>query len=114
MTTREFLVLVRDTSDDYDIVGKATELLASLDERNAKRKSADSKAKRETSARRETVCAYLSANPIFADDIASASGLSVGQVRSALSVLVREGVADKAEVKVGKSRKMAYIVHAEE
>lgn len=111
MTTREFLVLVRDTSNDYAITGKATELLASLDERNAKRKSADSKAKRETASRRDAVLAHLSAEPIFADTVATDSGLSIGQVRSALSALVRDGIADKAEVKVGKSRKMAYTLH---
>ena len=92
---------------------KASEMLASLDARNEKRKSADSKEKRETASRRETVLGLLSETPVFAESIADASGLTVGQVRSALSTLVREGKASKSEVKDGKSRKMAYSLHAE-
>ena len=112
MSTREFLVSVIDANVSADVTAKAVSLLDGLDARNAKRKSADSKAKRETAARREVVLNALSDVPVFADAIAEENGLSVGQVRSALSALVREGLADKGEVKVGKVRKMAYTIHA--
>ena len=116
MTTREFLVSVSAVCNQYDydyLAAKASELLASLDARNEKRKSADSKSKRESASRRETVLNSLSETPLFAETIADANGLSVGQVRSALSALVREGKASKMEVKDGKSRKMAYTLPTE-
>lgn len=114
MTTREFLVSVSAVCNQYDyddLAAKASELLASLDARNEKRKSTESKEKRETAARRILVMNALCDEPMFAESIAESRGLSVGQVRSALSTLVREGIADKTEVKVGKSRKMAYTLH---
>lgn len=114
MSTRDFLVSVIDGRVDDDVQTKAKALLDGLDARNAKRKSADSKAKRETASRRTVVLATLSDDcPLLADDIASATGLSVGQVRSALSALVRDGLADKAEIKVGKSRRVVYVTHSE-
>lgn len=116
MTTREFLVSVSAVCNQYDyddLAAKASELLASLDARNEKRKSADSKSKRESASRRETVFGLLSETPVFAESIAESSGLTVGQVRSALSTLVREGKASKTEVKDGKSRKMAYTLPTE-
>lgn len=113
MTTREFLIAVRDSDVGDELITKASELLASLDARNEKRKSADSKSKRESASRRETVLNSLSETPLFAETIADANGLSVGQVRSALSALVREGKASKTEVKDGKSRKMAYTLPTE-
>ena len=123
MTNREFYAniesmmyaLLRNeaisTEEIQPVLDKAIELLSKMDASNEKRKSADSKEKRETASRRETVRKSLSEVPTFAETIAENNGLSVGQVRSALSVLVREGVASKAEVKVGKSRKMAYTLH---
>ena len=113
MTIREFYQSVISAEVSEDITAKATELLAKMDESNAKRKSVDSKEKRETASRRETVLGLLSETPVFAESIADASGLSVGQVRSALSTLVREGKASKSEVKEGKSRKMAYSLPVE-
>lgn len=119
MTIREFYQSVIDyasgvemTCEEVDtLTAKAQELLASLDARNEKRKSAESKEKRETASRRETVLNSLCETPLFAETIAEANGLTVGQVRSALSTLVREGKASKTEVKDGKSRKMAYTLH---
>jgi len=113
MTTREFYQSVISGNVDEEVVLKASELLVALDNRNEKRKSADSKAKRESADRREVVFSALSASPTFADTIAETCGLSVGQVRSALSALVRDGKADKVAVKVDKSKKMAYTLHYE-
>ncbi len=112
ITTREFLVSVINANVSDEVTAKAQTLLEGLDARNEKRKSADSKSKRESASRREVVLGALSDIPTFADAIAEEHGLSVGQVRSALAVLVREGLADKGEVKVGKTRKMAYTIHA--
>lgn len=111
MTTREFYQSVISGNVDEEVVLKANELLIALDNRNEKRKSVASKAKRESADRRDVVFAALSDSPIFADTIAEDCGLSVGQVRSALSALVRDGKADKVAVKVDKSKKMAYTLH---
>lgn len=115
MTNREFYLSVADGVVSAEVSEKARELLASLDARNEKRKSADSKEKRESAIRRQTVLAHLTADAQTADDIvAQCNGLSVGQVRSALSTLVRDGYAVKNEVKVDKARKMAYALSAED
>lgn len=114
MTIREFYLSIINGTVSDETVAKASEMLSALDARNEKRKSAESKEKRETASRRETVLGLLSETPVFAESIADASGLTVGQVRSALSTLVREGKASKSEVKDGKSRKMAYTLHIAE
>ena len=114
MTIREFYLSVINGTIDADTVAKASELLGALDDRNAKRKSAESKEKVAVRERRDAVLATLSDDcPLVADDIVNATNLSVGQVRAALASLVRDGFADKVEVKVGKSKRMAYIVHTE-
>lgn len=110
MTTREFLESVISANISDDLNSKAQDMISALDAKNEKRKSSDSKSKREASARREAVHAYLTPTPVFAEPIAEALGLSVGQVRSALSSLVRDGLAIRSTVKDGKSRKMAYSI----
>ena len=111
ITTREFLLSVINGDINPDVQNKAQSLLAGLDARNEKRKSADSKSKRESASRRESVLAALGETPILAESIAETTGLSVGQVRAALAALVREGLADKGEVKVDKTKRMAYTLH---
>ena len=113
MTIREFYLSIINGAVSDETVAKATEMLSALDARNEKRKSADSKEKRETASRRESVLGALTETPQFAETISETVGLSVGQVRSALSTLVREGKASKSEVKDGKSRKMAYSLPTE-
>lgn len=116
MTTRELYNAVINTLNEYgtdgaiDLAVEMRGLVSKLDARNEKRKSADSKTKRESASRRETVLGLLSETPVYAESIANDCGLTVGQVRSALSTLVREGKASKTEVKDGKSRKMAYTL----
>lgn len=112
MTTREFyLSVINGTGTSEETMTKARELLEKHDASNDKRKSAESKEKVASRGRRESVLASLTAVPQSADAIADALGITVGQSRSALGTLVREGVADKAEVKVGKTRKMMYTLH---
>ena len=115
MTIREFYLSVINGTVNAESVAKAQELLCGLDNRNAKRKSADSKEKVAVRERRDAVLATLSDDcPLLTDDIVNATNLSVGQVRAALASLVRDGLADKVEVKVDKARRMAYIVHRDE
>lgn len=110
MTTRELYVSIINGEITDEVIAKASELLAKHDASNEKRKSSESKEKREARERLALVRESLTEIPQFADSIAEVLGITVGQARSALSTLVREGVATKAEVKVDKSRKMAYTI----
>ena len=117
MTSREFLVAVVALASENgkdDIADKANDLIVKLDKKNAKRSSADSKQKKESSARRTSVLACITAEKQTADDIAEQCGITIGQARAALSVLVKDGKVAKASVKVGKSAKMMYFLPAEE
>lgn len=110
MTTREFFAAVLDAHLSEDMDNAATEFIAKLDARNEKRKSSESKEKQATSSRRNAVADALTDSPMFAETIAEMTGCTVGQVRSALSALVRDGLAAKTQVKDGKNRKMAYTL----
>lgn len=111
MTNREFFAAVASANLSDEMTTKAQELIASLDARNDKRKSADSKEKRETAERRSKVLAFLTehAEQVFTrGEIAEAVGLTDGQVSSACTALFKEGLVNKAETKVDKSKRMVY------
>lgn len=117
MTIREFYQTVLDAHISEDMDKASVELIAKLDARNEKRKSADSKAKRESAERRDAVLNFLcdhQGQPFTRDDIASATGLSVGQVTAACKPIVVDGTITRAEVKVGKTRKVVYTYPTEE
>ena len=113
MTAREYFqtVLNANLSDDMN---KASELfIAKLDDRNAKRKSADSKQKKETAARRDAVLTFLTENrgkEFTRDDIAAAVEMEPTKVTGALTPLVKAGEVVKSTIKVDKAKKMAYCV----
>ena len=110
MTTRDYFVAVLNAhiSDEMDTVSQ--EFINKMDARNEKRKSADSKAKQATQARRDAVLHFLRENEgVFVrDDIAAATGLTAGQVSAACKALLTDEVIVKSEVKVEKSRKVGY------
>lgn len=108
MTNREFYVAVANGTINDEIITKANDLIAKHDASNEKRKSSESKEKKEVNDRRSIVLSLLSAEPTTVEVIAEQSSLSVGQVRSALTSLVKADLAIKTEVKSGKSRKMNY------
>lgn len=113
MTIREFYQSVIEESVNEDIVTKATELLSALDARNEKRKSADSKEKKEAAERRNIVLAFLSAHggeSFTRDQIAFKVDLDPAKVTGACTALVKEGLVVKSEVKVEKARKIAYSI----
>ena len=120
MTNREFyqsVIALSDASAEVNVAeisAKAQELLEKLDASNAKRTSADSKQKKEVSARREVIFAALTSEPMTADAIAEKCGVTIGQARSALTAFVKDERAIKAEVKIGKTRKMVYSLPSEE
>ena len=113
MTNREFFAAVASANLSDEMTAKAQELIASLDARNDKRKSADSKEKRETAERREKVLAFLkeNSNGLFSrKEIAEATELTEGQVTSACTALVKAELVTKSETKVDKTKKVVYSI----
>lgn len=117
MTTREYFQTVLEANISEEMNNASRDLLTKLDARNEKRKSADTKQKKETAARREAVKVFLSAHPGEAftrDAIAEATGLTPAAVSSAMKPLTETKCVTKSEVKAGKSKKVAYTFNAEE
>lgn len=113
MTTRElYLSIINGTIND-EAIAKASELLTALDARNEKRKSTDSKEKREAAERRALVFNFLNEHKgecFTREQIAFAIDLDPAKVTGACTALVKDGSAIKTEVKVEKSRKVAYSI----
>ena len=110
MTNREYFQTVLDAHISEDMDTASVAMLSKLDARNEKRKSADSKAKRESAERRTVVFDFLKANEgsFTRDAIAEATGLTAGQVTAACKALGDAVV--KSEVKVDKTKKVAYSI----
>ncbi len=127
MTIREFYAAVLDLADTgaatdpsmtfggksvVDISNKASELIAALDARNEKRKSTESKEKREAATRRELVLDFLRENEgaFTRDAIAEGCDLKPSEVTGACTWLVKSGDVVKTEVKIDKSKRVAYAI----
>lgn len=111
MTTREFYSAVVSADFSAELTEKANELLSAMDARNEKRKSTESKEKKETAARKSAVLDFLTENsgkPFTRDEIAEALDITPGQVTAACKSLVADEAIVKAETKVGKARKVIY------
>lgn len=113
MTTREFYQAVVNANVSDEMTEKAVELLNAMDTRNEKRKSADTKEKKETRARLAMVVDFFKSAPkgeYTRDDVAASieGEITLGQITSACSALVRDGVLVKSEVKIDKKTKTAY------
>jgi len=113
MTNREFYQSIINGEINDEITTKATELLTALDARNEKRKSTESKEKKEVSERRNTIVAYLTERKgecFTRDQIAFDLDMIPTKVSGACKALVDEGVITKSEIKVDKARKVAYSI----
>ena len=113
MTTREYFQTVLDAhiSDSMDEASR--QLIEKLDARNAKRKTTETKEKRETAERVDAVRNFFQTNPhevCSRDSIAAQLNITPGQVTAACKALVALGVITKSEAKVGKSRKVVYTL----
>ena len=108
MTTREYFQAVLDAhiSDDMDAASR--QLIQKLDEKNEKRKSADTKAKVEARQRAESVLQYLKDNSgqHTRDEIAAAVGISAGQASAAVKALGEQ--VTKSEAKIDKAKRIVY------
>ena len=113
MTIREFYQSVIDSNINEDMTNKATELLDALDARNEKRKSSDSKEKREVAERRNAIVAFLNdhkGESFTRDQISFNLDIDPAKVSGACTALVKDGTVVRTEVKVEKSRKIAYSI----
>jgi predicted transcriptional regulator len=112
MTIREFYNEVINANVSEDMTNKATELLAALDARNEKRKSTESKEKKEAAERRDAVLEFLKTHEgaFTRDQIAFEVNMDPAKVSGACTALVKNGLVTKSEVKVEKSRKVAYSI----
>lgn len=112
MTIREFYAAVAEGNVTEEIISKAAELLAAHDARNEKRKSTDTKEKKEAAARREVVLAFLRENEgaFTRDAIAEGCDLKPSEVTGACTWLVKSGEIVKTEVKIDKSKRVAYAI----
>ena len=110
MTTREFYQAVVDNKIDADVLSKAQELIDALDAKNAKRKTTPTKEQKEAAARREAVLAFLKeqTEPVTRDTIAGVLGITPAQATAACKAL--GDAVTKTEVKVEKSKKIAYQI----
>ena len=109
ITARQYFQNVLDAhiSDEMDAL--SAKYIAGLDARNAKRKSADSKEKREVRARVESVKGFFDANKgewFTRDQIAEAVGISGAQAVAACKALGE--YVTKGEAKIGKSKRVVY------
>lgn len=128
MTTREFYVAIANAESiitpseidgiDYEaLTSKAAELITKLDEKNAKRASADSKEKKETAARREAVLSFLTARrgeSFTRDEIAENTGITPTQATAACSALAKSELITKSNRKIDKAVKVVYSANEEE
>ena len=111
MTTREFLNAVINGEISNKEISKAKEMLDALDKRNAARKSADTKDKREVADRRALVLEFFKNNEgmFTRDDVANAlEGVTPSQAGNACDAFVKADVLEKFDIKVGKSKRVAY------
>lgn len=115
MTIREFYNEVIDASISDDMTAKAQELITALDARNEKRKSTESKEKKETAERRDAVLEFLKTHEgaWTRDQISFEIGMDPAKVTGACTILIKNGLVVKSEVKVEKSRKVAYSIATE-
>ena len=128
MTMREFYQNVLNTCGttvspwgEYEeqIVDICHKQITALDARNEKRKSADSKEKREVAQRVLLVQNFFKGNDdklftgVTRDEIAEATAMTPAQAQAACKTLVAMGRIHKGEAKIGKSKRTVYYLPEE-
>ena len=111
ITARQYFQNVLDAhlSDEMDAL--SAKYIAGLDARNEKRKSADTKEKREVRARVESVRDFFDAHKgewFTRDQIAEAVGISGAQAVAACKALGE--YITKGEAKVDKTKRVVYCI----
>jgi predicted Rossmann fold nucleotide-binding protein DprA/Smf involved in DNA uptake len=111
LTYREMLENVVAGNVNDEVIEKATERLAKLDETNAKRKNRVSKKAIENEPIKEAICEVLTDEPKTATVIGEEIGISTQKASALLRQLVEAERANKVDVKVkGKGVQKGYTL----
>ena len=109
MTYRDFYNAVLTSTDNDELKAFATEAIAKLDARNAKRSSKPSKKSLENAPIKDSIAEFLADGSHLASEIASGLDLSVSKVSALCRQMVGDGVLTVEDVKVkGKGTQKSY------
>lgn len=111
MTNREFYSAIANGTITAEIQQFASDAIAKMDERNAKRSSQPSKTALANEPIKEKILSFLSEEVGVAKtspDIATAIGESTQKVSALCNQLAAEGKVEKSEGKVPKKGKMKF------
>ena len=108
MTNREFFTAIVNGTINDEVIAHATESIAKLDERNAKRASKPSAKQKENESIKEKILEVLTTEPKVASEIGELVGISVNKASALLRQI--EGLTI-TEVKVkGKGKVKGYAL----
>lgn len=111
MTNREFYTAVIASVDNDELKAFATDAIAKLDARNAKRASKPSKKSIENEPIKASIREFLTDGSHLASEIASGLGLSVSKVFALCRQMVGDGLLIVEDVKVkGKGMQKSYTL----
>ena len=109
MTYRDFYNAVLTSTDNDELKAFATEAIAKLDARNAKRASKPSKKSLENAPIKDSIAEFLADGSHLASEIASGLNLSVSKVSALCRQMVGDGILTVEDVKVkGKGTQKSY------
>ena len=109
MTYRDFYNAVITSTDNEELKAFATEAIAKLDARNAKRSAKPSKKSLENAPIKESIAEFLADGSHLASEIASGLDLSVSKVSALCRQMVGDGILTVEDVKVkGKGTQKSY------
>lgn len=108
MTNREFYTAIVNGTINEDVIAHATEAIAKLDARNAKRASTPSKTQKENAPLIAKITTLLTSEPKLASELAKEMNLSTQKVTPLVKAV--EGV-QSVDVKVkGKGTQKGYFL----
>ena len=109
MTNREFYTAIVNGEMNDEIVAKATEEIAKLDARNAKRSSKPSKKSLENEPIKAKIVEFLASGSYLASEIASGCKIATSNASALCRQLVESGSLTVCDVKVkGKGTQKSY------
>ena len=109
MTQREFFTAIVNSDLNDELKAFATESIAKLDARNAKRASTPSKKSLENAPIKDSIAEFLADGSHLASEIAKGLDLSVSKVSALCRQMVGDGVLTVEDIKVkGKGTQKSY------
>ena len=109
MTQREFFTAIVNSDLNDELKAFATESIAKLDARNAKRASTPSKKSLENAPSKDSIAEFLADGSHLASEIAKGLDLSVSKVSALCRQMVGDGVLTVEDIKVkGKGTQKSY------